>query len=63
MTGEHNLNLSILSPEDPFAERVLIRILLLEKTKKYVLNHLPVTLLKHEMGLIYFGAVVGDSLK
>jgi len=41
----HNLNMSILSPQDPFVERILFWMLLLERTKmgKYIL---PATLLK-----------------
>jgi hypothetical protein len=45
--------MSILSPEDLFAEKVLFWVMLLEKTKKKVLNLLPVALPKRGIGLVF----------
>ena len=37
--------------------------LVVEKDKKWVLNHLPIALPKREIGLVFWVAVVGDSLR
>jgi hypothetical protein len=49
--------MSILSPEDPFAERIVFWVLLLEKTQN------SVALPKGQMGLVFWVVVVGDRLR
>jgi hypothetical protein len=49
--------MSILSPEDPFAERIVFWVLLLEKIKN------SVALPKGQMGLVFWVAIVGDRLR
>jgi hypothetical protein len=46
----HNPNMSILSPGDSFAERVLFWVLLLEKIKKGI-ELFACSAIKHEIGL------------
>ena len=50
----HNPNMSILSPGDSFAERVLFFCPVVGEDKKLVLNPLPVALPKHGMGLVFW---------
>jgi hypothetical protein len=59
----HNLNLSIISPRDPFAKRIIFWGLVVEEDKKYVLNPLNVALSKGQISLVFWVAVVGDSLR
>jgi len=44
------------------AENVVFWVVLLKKTKKWVLNLLFVALLKERMRLVFFVTVVGDGL-
>jgi hypothetical protein len=49
----YNLNLSILSPGDPFTEKGSLLALVVEEDLLWVLNYLPVALPKYKMGLIF----------
>jgi hypothetical protein len=50
----HNLNMSIFSPGNPFVENNSLLGHVIGEDVEYILNHLPVTLPKSEMGLVFW---------